>query len=357
MGFFTKFKKKVSSSFAAKAVAGAAIVMLLGGGTAGLAYAGGLTGAKTAVGVAFINTFVTDAGKLISDVQEQGGELLVEFSGQEISLDSLGIGGGMTFPNTTFRLLARSNPEQEVNASLDFLVADNVLLSANAYVNRELWQVTVPKLFSTVLTAEHYAEDAIKDFVSDGVPKDLLEKLCKAYEEYLADTEIEKGKREELRINGVRYNCRIYQTNLPADNINGFIAAARKELSSYGVELGNVPAFADDVSLTFHICKERMISISAEWTTQKSANGEMVDRPGNIKLISGQNGKFSLDVEAEEKEWSVKGYLKTSPNNIAPLTGKQLNIFAMTKEEEAGLKAEISRNITRLMFRWMGLLR
>jgi hypothetical protein len=53
----------------------------------------------------------------------------------------------------------------------------------------------------------------------------------------------------------------------------------------------------------------------------------------------------------------VKGYLKAAQNEITPLAGKQLNVLVMTEEEEAALKAEISKNITRMMFKWMGLLK
>ena len=74
MGFFTKLKSKLASSVAAKVATGVAIVALLGCGTVGIAYASGLAGVKTAVGVALINTFVTDSSKLFKEVQEQGGE-------------------------------------------------------------------------------------------------------------------------------------------------------------------------------------------------------------------------------------------------------------------------------------------
>lgn len=356
MGFFAKVKNMISNSLAAKVAAGVATLVLLGGGTVGLAYAGGLTGAKTAVGVALINTFVTDAKELFTDVKEQGGELLVEVSGEELSLDALGIGGGMSFPDTKIRLLARSNPEQEVNATADFLVSDNVLLSANAYVNKEMWQVTVPKLFSTVLTAKHYAEDTVKDFVSDGISNGMMENLNKAYEEYLAGTEIKKGRKEELRINGVKYNCRVYQADLPAENAKGFADAVLSELREQGIELGSAPEFTDTVSFTFHVCKEHMVSINAKWTTKRMENGEAITYPGSFKMIPSRDGQFSLNVAAKGKEWNVKGYLKTAQNEILPLAGKQLDVLAMTEADEAGLKAEISKNITRLMFKWMGLL-
>ena len=60
----------ISDSLVAKVATGVAIVVLLGGGTVGLAYASGLTGVKTAVGVALINTFVTDAKELFTDKKE-----------------------------------------------------------------------------------------------------------------------------------------------------------------------------------------------------------------------------------------------------------------------------------------------
>jgi len=34
-----------------------------------------------------------------------------------------------------------------------------------------------------------------------------------------------------------------------------------------------------------------------------------------------------------------------------------LNVLHMTEEEEVALKAEMSKNIARLIFKWMGLLK
>lgn len=357
MGFFAKLKEKIATSVAAKVAAGAAIVALLGCGTVGIAYAGGLTGAKTAVGVALINTFVTDAKELFSDVKEQGGELSLEVSGQEISLDTLGISGGMTLPDAKLQLLAKTNPEQEINATLNLLVSDNKLLMANAYADKEQWQVSVPKLFSAVLTGTYDAEDITEDFIDSEQAGDLLEKLSSAYEEYLADTEIKKGKREELRINGVRYNCRVYQAELPAEKVNGFMTAVSEELSNYGVELGTEPNLTGKVSLIFHVCKERMVSIRAKWTSEMIEDGATITCPGGFTMLPSRNGEFSLEVSANQKEWGVKGYLKAAQNEITPLDGKQLNVLTMTEEEEAALQTEMSKNLTRLMFRWMGLLR
>lgn len=357
MGFFTKLKNKLSNSVAAKVAAGAAIVALLGGGTVGLAYAGGLTGAKTVVGVALINTFVTDTTELFAEVKEQGGELFMELSGQELSLDALGVGGGMSLPNTKFRLVAKSNPEQEVNATLDLMVSGNVLLEANAYANKEMWQVTVPKLFSAVLTGKFDADDAAEDFLGGEQTGEFLGKLGAAYEEYLADTEFQKGRKKELSINGVPYNCRIYQADLPAENVKGFIAAVSKELSVYGMEVGTAPALTGKVSLTFHVCKERIVSIDAKWTSEIVKNGETITCPGRLTMLPLKSGEFSLEVLANQKEWGLTGCLKAAQNEITSLAGKQLDVLNMTEEEEDTLKAEMSKNIARLMFKWMGLLR
>ncbi|MBP3595138.1 MAG: hypothetical protein J6J44_11455 [Lachnospiraceae bacterium] len=357
MGFFTKLKNKLASSMAAKVATGGAIVALLGCGTVGIAYAGGLTGAKTAVGVALINTFVTDSSELLEEVQEQGGELSLEVSGQEISLDTLGIGGGMSLADVTLRLFAKSNPEREVNATLDLLVSDNKLLTANAYADKERWQVSVPKLFSAVLMGTYDAEDITEDFIDSEQAGELLEGLGTAYEEYLADTEIKKGKKEELRINGVRYNCRVYKAELPAENVKGFIGAMLEEFSAYGVKAGVAPNLTGKVSLTFHVCKERMVSIRAQWTSEIEEDGITITCPGSFTMLPSGNGEFSLEVLANQKEWGVKGYLKAAQNEITPLVGKQLNVLSMTEEEEAALKAEMSKNIAKLMFRWMGLLK
>ncbi len=357
MGFFAKLKEKIATSVAAKVATGVAIVALLGCGTVGIAYASGLAGVKTAVGVALINTFVTDSSKLFEEVKEQGGELSLEVSGQEISLDTLGIGGGMSLPNVTLRLLAKSSPEQEINAALDLLASDNVLLTANAYANKEQWQVTVPKLFSAVLTGEVAEETIEEDFIDSEQTGEFLEKVISAYEEYLADTEIKKGKKEELRIKGVRYNCRVYQAELPAENVNSFMDAVLEELSAYGVKTGTAPNLTGKVSLTFHICKERMVSIRAKWTSEIEENGITITCPGSVTLIPIPSGEFSLEVSANHKDWGVKGCLKAAQNEIAPLAGKQLNVLNMTEEEEAALKTEMSKNIAKLMFRWMGLLK
>ncbi len=357
MKFFTKLKNKIATSVAAKVAAGTVIVGLLGCGTVGIAYAGGLTGAKTAVGVALINTFVTDTAKLFDDVKEQGGELSLEVSGQGLSLDTLGIGGGMSIPNTKFRLLAKSNPEQEINAVLDLLASDNVLLTANAYANKEQWQVTVPKLFSAVLTGTIDTEAAKEEFIDSEQAGELIKKLGAAYEEYLADTEIKKGKKEELRIDGVPYNCRVYQAELEAEKVNGFIAVALKEFSAHGVELGTAPVLTGKVSMTFHVCKERIVSIRTKWTSKTEENGETIACPGGFTLIPVPSGEFSLEVSSNKKEWDVTGSLKEAQNEITQLAGKQLNVLTMTEEEEVALKAEMSKNIAKLMFRWMGLLR
>jgi len=357
MGFFTKIKNKISNSVAAKVAVGAVIVALLGGGTVVLAYASGLTGEKTAVGVAFFNTFVTDANELFKEVKEQGGELSMELSGQELSLDTFGVGGGMSLPNPKFLLSAKSNPEQELNATLELRVSNNTLLTANAYVNQEQWQVSVPKLFSAVLTGKHNAEESQKKSASDGISKELLEKLCKAYEEYLSDTEIKKGRKEELRINGVPYSCRVYQAAYEAEQVKGFIAAVMEALSAYGMETGDAPALTGKVYLTFHVCKERMVSIGAKWTSEAEEDGKATTYPGSLKLLPSRDGNFSLQVSAEGKEWNVKGCLKVAQNEVTPLKGKTLDVLAMTEEEEAALRLEISKNIAKLMFRWMGLLR
>ena len=357
MGFFTKLKNKLASSVMAKVAAGAVVVTLLGGGTVGLLYAGGLTGAKTAVGVALFNTFVTDAKELFSDVKKQGGELSLEVSGQEISLDTLGIGGGMSLPNTSLRLLAKSNPEQEINAALDLLASDNVLLTANAYANKEQWQVTVPKLFGAVLTGNFDTENGVEEFIDSKQAEEFFEKVNAAYKEYLADTEIKKGRKEELCIDGLNYNCRVYQAELPAENVNGFIAAMLEEFSAYGIEAGTAPNLAGIVSLTFHVCKERIVSIRAIWTLEMVEDGATITCPGGFILIPAPKGEFSLEVSANQKEWGVKGYLKAAQNKITPLVGKQLNVLHMTEEEEVALKAEMSKNIARLIFKWMGLLK
>lgn len=357
MRFFTKLKSKLASSVAAKVVTGVAIVAILGCGTVGIAYASGLAGVKTAVGVALINTFVTDAKVLFSDVKEQGGELSLEVSGQEISLDSLKIGGGMTLPDAKLQLLAKSNPEQEINAILDLLVSDNTLLTANAYADKEQWQVSVPKLFSAVLTGTYDKEDVAEEFIDNKQAGEFFKKLSAAYEEHLADTEIKKGRKEELSINGLKYNCRVYQAELPAENVNGFVTSVREELSNYGVELGTAPKLTGKVSLTFHVCKERMVSIRSKWTSEMIEDGASITCPGGFTMLPSENGEFSLEVSANQKEWGVKGYLKAAQNEITPLDGKQLNVLTMTEEEEAALKAEMSKNLTRLMFRWMGLLR
>jgi len=357
MEFFTKLKNKLVTSLAAKVAAGVAVAALLGCGTVGIAYASGLTGVKTAVGVALLNTFVTDTKDLFSDVKEQGGELSLEVSGQEISLDTLGIGGGMTLPDAKLQLLAKSNPEQEINADLSLLVSDNTLLTANAYADKEKWQVSVPKLFSSVLTGTYDKEDVAEEFPDSEQAGEFLEKVSAAYEEYLADTEIKKGRKEELRINGLNYNCRVYQAELPAENVNGFIATASEELNAYGVELGTAPALTGKVSMTFHVCKERIVRILAKWTSETEENGEIITCPGGFTLIPVPTGEFSLEVSANQKEWGVKGYLKAAQNEITPIAGKQLNVLSMTEEEEAALKAEMSKNVTRLMFKWLGLLR
>jgi len=357
MGFFAKLKEKIATSVAAKVATGVAIVALLGCGTVGIAYASGFAGVKTAVGVALVNTFVTDSSKLLEEVQEQGGELSLEVSGQEISLDTLGIGGDMSLPDVTLRLLAKSNPEQEINAVVKLLASENVLLTANAYADKEQWQVTVPKLFSPVLIGEFAAEDVAEDFIDSEQAGELLEGLGAAYEEYLADTEIKKGKKEELRINGVRYNCRVYKAELPAEKVKGFIGAMLEEFSAYGVKAGAEPNLTGKVSLTFHVCKERMASIRAQWTSEIEEDGITITCPGSFTLVPAPSGTFSLEVLANQKEWGVKGYLKAAQNEITPLVGKQLNVLSMTEEEEAALKAEMSKNIAKLMFRWMGLLK
>lgn len=349
MGFFTMLKKKTATSVAAKVAVGTAIVVLLGGSTVGLAFAGGLTGPKTAVGVALLNTFVNGNKELFEDVKEQGGELFVEVSGQEISLDTFGIGGGMSLPNTTLRLNAQSNPEQEINANLELLVSGNSLLSANAYVNDEEWQVTVPKLFSAVLTGKHDAEETVEDFLEGEQSKEVLENLAAAYEEYLADVAVKKGKIEELRINGVRYSCRVYQVNLPAENVNGFLREVLQEAEGYGAGPVTLPVFTDAITMTFHICKERMVSLNTQWSTETE--------DGSLKLIPTANGAFTMDVTTDGKTWNVKGSLAAARNEITPLAGKQLDALNMTAEEEASLKTEISRNITRMMLKYMGSLK
>lgn len=349
MGFFTKLKEKIATSVAAKVAAGAAIVALLGCGTVGFAFAGGLVAPKTVVGVALLNTFVSGNKELFEDVKEQGGEFFVEVSGQELALDTFGIGGGMFLPNTTFRLNAKSNPEQEINATLELLVSGNSLLLANAYVNKEQWQVTVPKLFSAVLTGKHYAEEATEEFLESEQSKELLQSLASAYEEYLADAEVKKGKKEELRINGVRHSCRVYQVNLPAENLNGFLQEVSQEAKAYQAEPVALPVFTDAIKLTFHICRERVVSLNVQWTTETEG--------GSLQLIPSANGEFTMDVTADSKTWNVKGSLTAAQNEIAALAGKQLDVLNMTEAEETALKAEMSRNITWMMFKYMGLLK
>lgn len=355
--FLNKLKNIIATSVAAKVATGIAVVALLCCGTAGIAYAGGLTGAKTAVGVALINTFVTESAGVISEIKEQGGELSLEVSGQELSLDALGIGGGMSLPNTTLRLLAKSNTEQEINAVLDLLSSGNVLLTAKAYANKEQWQVTVPKLFSAVLTGNFDTEVTEGELIDKEQAGAFFEKVRAAYGEYLADTEIKKGRKEELRINGVLYNCRVYQAELPAENVNGFILAALEELNAYGIDLGTVPTLTGKVSLTFHVCKERIVRVNAKWTSEMVENGKATSCPGGFTLISASTGEFSLKVSANQKEWGIKGYLKAAENEISPFAGKQMDVLNMTVEEEAALKAEMSKNIAKLMFRWMGLFK
>ena len=149
----------------------------------------------------------------------------------------------------------------------------------------------------------------------------------------------------------------MYQAELPAENVNGFVNDVSEEMSNYGVELGTAPIFTGKVSLTFHVCKERIVSIRAKWTSEITEDGATITCPGGFTMLPSGNGEFSLEVSANQKDWGVKGYLKAAQSEITPLAGKQLNVQTMTEEEEAALKAEMSKNLTRLMFRWMGLLR
>ncbi len=379
MGIVARIKKAVMTSAATKIATAAAVIALVGGGTVGLVYAGGFAGAKTAVGLAVINTLAGQFAtydELSSEFKKQGGELLVELSGQEVSLDKLGL-GSWTLPKADIRFVAKSNAKEEWNASLELRMSDTAVLTGNAYLNKEQLQVNVPKLFKAVLTAKHNGAAVAETITGGALSKELPDIVTTAYKKYLADTELKKGGKEEISTDGVVQNCRTYTAEMDAEAVTGFLdevtAGLKTCVKKYCREHGIEETMADEafstwegavqqwkvnlkgkVTWKFYIYKERLVCLKAAWNIERVDENGSSEPPGNVELILiPQDDSLSLQVSAEEQEWNATISLKAMKTEVAPLSGPQQDMLSMTEADVEDLKEEIGKNLTKLMFNWI----
>lgn len=351
MGLFAKIKNGIMSSAASKIATVAAAVVLVGGGVAGLAFAGVLTGAEAKVGVAAVNTFCGQSSsrneifgleELVLALQEQEAEISAEVSLDAISLDELGL-SGITLPNAGAHIVARTNTEDEWNAVLDIKVANTTLLTGNAYLNKEQLQVSVPKLSASVLALNYsgaeiesqmkssYAAtylgltekqiETIVDYLprqttkvtKEEIQKKLMEILTTAYEDNLADTEFKKAGKEEIQDNNLVQKCKVYTAEMDARYFTEFLYEVTLRTKEYCKELCAAQgidesvaekvfnpidnavhqlkfAMLDTVTWTFYVYEDRLVRICGNWTIDWVDEVGSCTRPGGMQLVLAPTG-------------------------------------------------------------------
>lgn len=377
MGFFAKLKAVIMKSAATKIATAAVVVAVVGGSTAGIAYAAGYTGAEAAVGMAIMKTFAGQSAshekifgfqELFSALEDQGAELGVEFTLPELSLEKLGL-SDRVLANVDVCVVVKADAEDRLYAVLDLKAANTTLLSGTVYLDNEQLQLSVPKLFKSVLVLNHneenlaqsmkasYAaeylgltEEQIDTFVeylpkqTEEIPKGelqkkLFEKLADTYQRILSEAKLRRVAREDVSLAGKVQKCNVYRLELDARKV--------------GADL------QDTVVVKFYICKDRLVKVTMDWNRSVTAENGPATEPGRLELIFSPKGNPTENMQVVYNETSTEFsfYYKKMNGEFeaAPLKGKHKDILAMTKEEFTALEEEVKKNIAWLMLSMLGL--
>lgn len=345
MGFFAKIKAIITASTVSKIVTAAIVAAVVGAGTVGLSYAGVFTGAETALGMAVMNTFTGQSSTVeevfgIKTLAEaallQGTECSAAVSVDELSLDELGL-SGMTLPKTGIRLVTKSTPAEEVNAVLDVTMANTAVISGNIYADKNRLQVNIPKLFEQVLTLNYgnadieaqmkasyaadylgFTDEQIEELVEvlpkqtetaseEELRKAILDILVSNYELKLAETELEKGGKEELQENGQTRKCKVYVVEMEGQDLGEFIDLTHYEIQNYLMEsaekynltpeqveevFGMTGAWVSQlknwmrgpVLVKCYVFEKRVIKFSVDWTMETVTEAGPGTAPGTLTV-------------------------------------------------------------------------
>ena len=351
MGLFAKIKQMVMASKAGKIAAGAAIVLILGGGIAGVTYAAVSSNAEAVVMRSVISTFTGQnfaceemfgLQALSENLKEQGREFALEVGIPELPLGDFGL-GDMTLPEAGLSLNVRVNPGKEGTAELSAKAANTTLLSGNLYFSPEQLQVNVPKLFQPVLAINYGAADFTErakasyaaqylgitdaqiDEVSEYLPKQttpvdreelitgLVEIILSNYDYYLGETELKKAGKEELSAGDASLKCKVYSAEMDGREVGQFLDLTHFTVKEYVKEhaenynitpeqveeaFGPAGTFAyqikswlrGPVTVTYYVWEERLVKIAMNWTMEQFAEAGSTMVPGNMVITFAPDG-------------------------------------------------------------------
>ncbi len=285
---FAKIKAAIMASTATKLATAAAVVAVVGGGTAALAYAGVFTSPNVVVAEAMLSLLTAETSaseelfglqELTSAMKEQGAEIalgvtldefpLGQLSGELLPGLDLGL-GSLAVPDAGLSLKTRYSTEKELDAVLHLQVAGTNLLSANAYADSEQVQAAVPKLLESVLVAD-YGSDTFKEQVKNSylveytgiseetveelfrflpedtevvdleeVQQDLLELLISCIGENFEEVELKKAGRADVALFGETEetrNCKVYTAEIYSGYMSSFLFEYTLLVKDYVKEL------------------------------------------------------------------------------------------------------------------------
>lgn len=353
MGLFAKIKQSVAASIAGKIAVGAAIVLLLGGGIAGVTYAAVFSGAEAVVTRAAMATFTKQTSAteeafgfqtLSEALKEQGTELSLQVGIPQLPLGELGLGlDNMTLPEAGLSLNIRVTPERAGNAELSARAANTTLLSGNIYFTPEQLQVNVPKLFEPVLSLNYgspeFAKQAKDSYAvrqlgltdaqveeiaaqlqkqtssadSEGFEQGLVEIILSNYDTYLGDTELKKADKEELSEGDSVLKCKVYSAEADSSQVEQFFAATHEMVQDYikeyiaayditAEQIEEVFAVSDElagkmnsdlsgpVTIKFYVCEKRMVQVSVDWMIEQPVDAGSVAEPGSLVISFAKEG-------------------------------------------------------------------
>lgn len=258
-GIFGKIKGAILASTATKAATAALAVVVIGGGAAGLAYAGVFTSAETAMERAHQAMQETEPpvyeeifgwNALCAAMKEQGSEFGADVVLEELDASSFGL-TGMKFPNVGVELVSRADKDAKMNLDLGLKMAGTTLLSGKVYADEAQVQAAVPKLFSSVLTlncgSKSFKEDVLNSYLVnmlgidkaeleknwESVPEDFnvvrflteygeaLRKLAEVYVTLSEGTEYEKAGKQEITAGNETLKCKVYTATVANEAVAG----------------------------------------------------------------------------------------------------------------------------------------
>lgn len=343
MGFFTKIKNLIMASTVTKVVAGAVVVVVLGG--TGLVLANTVAKPENVLGAAVVKTFTKETPafekvfgltEFTEEAEKTGAEMLLDVSVKDIPLDSLGL-GSMNLPSVGFSVEVKQNPDGKEAGMFAVNVADATLASVNMYADEEQVQISAPELFQSVLSFS-YAEETLKDKLKTSYFVELLELteeeidlladsisgqtevvseeemgqemtkiFMECYEKHLGGTAVEKLDKEEVSVGEEVLKCKVFEIRMDAQNVNAFIKEFTERFVAYCKEISAQqftmteeefapleevvadwePALQDEVVIKCFVTKGRLVDAVVNLT---AANNE----PCSLEVKFAESG-YALD--------------------------------------------------------------